>query len=68
MDRVSLPLAACSAVQVGLGCVLNENGYIVAYPASVQGLVFLPDGLFNARAWNMRESFGEAVHDFIDGF
>jgi hypothetical protein len=48
--------------------VLNENGYIVTYPASVQSLVFLPDGLFNARAWNTRESFGEAVDHHVDGF
>jgi hypothetical protein len=48
--------------------VLDENGYIVAYPASGQSLVFLPDGLFNARAWNMRESFGEAVDHVVDGF
>jgi hypothetical protein len=42
--------------------------YIVTYPASAQRFVFLADCLFNARAWNMREPFGEAIDHLVDGF
>lgn len=57
----------CSAGQACFGGVLDEDRHEVPDLAPIQGLVFLPHGLFDAGARKVGKPFRQAVDDVPDG-